>query len=201
MPQAKTANDVITRAGVLLGDTAKGRWTDAIFYLWINDGLREIITRRPFAHQTRGTVALVQGHRQTTPSDCLAVIDIPYVVGGNAITRMNRLLLDVEDPDWVTSVTGGAPIHFDVNPEVPGEFIVYPAQEPTPGRSVAIVYGKEHDAITATANPITIDPRYFNALVDYVVYRAQEEDSDNVANAARADRSYKQFMAALGGGA
>lgn len=197
MPKTRTVANVNERAGRQLNDALHVRWTEAVLRDYTDDGQREIITLVPSANRARTQVTLVQGALQTTPSDCFGIIDIPFNVGGGDIARATRLSLDAEKPGWYHNKQDVAVEHFVVT-DAPNEFLVYPAQAPGITRSVELLYGRQPIDTVNDSTALSIEDRYFNALVYYVVFRCLYEDADNTANQQRATEQLALFRHGLG---
>jgi len=95
--------------------------------------------------------------------------------------------------------------HYMFDPRLPKEFLVYPPA--TTAARLEVIYSSVPLAHTlteaqlinsATTEVIRIDDSYFNALLDYVLYRAYSKDAEYAANAQRAVAHYQAFQNALG---
>ncbi len=198
MAKTKTGGDAITRAGYLLNDVAKTRWTDAHFLAWINDAQRTILAMAPSSNPTRTTHALITGHKQPVPADCYKILDIPYNTSGEIITHLPSMdTLNVADPGWMAADGTALVDHVTYN-GVEKNFICYPTQASTPG-SIELVYAAYPVELTATSDAVDVEDEFFNALVNYVVYRAIDQDADNTANPSLASMKYAAFIGAFPG--
>jgi hypothetical protein len=197
MAKTRLASDAITRAGILLADVASTRWAEATRLLWISEAQLAITILDPRATRTTVTLALSAGYRQSLPADALAMLDGTYNGAGGVVTPVRvRQQLDLEDPGW-TAAVGDANAQHLIPPQ-PGEkdFIIYPVQPAVPG-TLEITYSKNPVDITASTDTLGIEDEYFTALVNYLVYRAQQQDDDNMQEVSTSDKFYQAFIAAM----
>lgn len=189
-----TAQSIIDKAQVILQDESAIRWTEAELLGWLNDGQREIAQARPDASTVDTTMATVAGARQALPSGGTALVDVLRTVGGNAVRKVDRELMDAHRPGW-HSETAGAAKHFMYDPRTPRLFWLYPPS--AGGATLEIKYqAMPTDAVLAGA--IAIDDAFSNALLDYVLFRAYCKDADDTANASRAAAARASFENTLG---
>lgn len=180
--------EVVTRVGILLQDISQDRWPESDLFRWIDDGQLFFVRFIPYLNLARESMPLTQGYIQRAPSDCIAITDIPANTGGMAITQIERMLLDAEDPSW-TATQQSAPVIHVMFTEDPKEFLTYPARDGAPG-DVDIVYGKYPTKVTDVAQDLSVLDEAVEALVDYVLYRGFDGDSDNAQNSNRAADYY-----------
>ena len=153
------------------------------------------------------TFACSDGSKQTLPAAALRLIEIVRNVGGRAITQVQRRILDETLPNWHQSIAGVNKIeHFVYEPADPKHFYVYP-QGVSGTHSLEIVYSATPDEVSITdaafsagsdTQVIGVDDVYANSLLDYILYRSYQKDSDFAGNAERAMMHYQGFSAALG---
>ena len=200
-----TATNIVSRAAIVLQDTTGVRWpqTEELL-LWLNDGQREIVLRKPDAYAQNAVVALVAGTKQTIPATGIQLLDVIRNMGtggatpGRAITRIDREILDEQRPSWHSETASAETKHYMFDPRDPKHFYVYPPQHATPGR-VEMVYAASPTDVAALGNTITLDDIYSGVLLDYILYRAYSKDADLTPTAPqRAVSHYNAFMASLG---
>jgi len=199
-----TGTNIVTRASIILQDTTGVRWpqTDELL-LWLNDGQREIVLRKPQAYAQNAVVALVQGTKQSIPDAGIQLLDVIRNMGtggatpGRAITRIDRQILDEQRPNWHAETASAETKHYMFDPRDPKHFYVYPPQHATPGQ-VEEVYASSPTDLSALASTITLDDIYSGVLLDYLLYRAYSKDADLTPSAPqRAVAHYNSFLASL----
>lgn len=200
-----TGTNIIDRAAIVLQDTTGVRWpqTDELL-LWLNDGQREIVLRKPEAYAQNAVVSLAQGTKQSIPAAGIQLLDVIRNMGtggatpGRAITRIDREILDEQRPDWHSETVSATTKHYMFDTRDPKHFYVYPPQHATPGQ-VEMIYASSPDDLSALADTITLDDVYAGVLLDYILYRAYSKDADLSPSAPqRAVAHYNSFLASLG---
>jgi len=204
--------DLVSRAQTLLQDTTSVRWPVLELQGWLNDSYRETVNLRPDANTATGEFTCAAGARQivtTTFSSALRVIEVvrntAVTSAKGAVRLVNRRMLDDQRRNWYAETPTVDIQHYMYDPRLPKEFLVYPPAS-TAAR-LEVVYSSVPLAHTlteaqlinpATVDVIRIDDSYFNALLDYVLYRAYSKDAEYTANAQRAVAHYQAFQNALG---
>jgi hypothetical protein len=106
-------------------------------------------------------------------------------------------------PNWHETPAGTNGIeHFVYDPADPKNFYVYP-KAATGTHSLEIVYSSAPSEIvisnfTSDTTVIALDDVYGNCILDYVLYRSYQKDSEFAGNAQRAMMHYQSFANALG---
>ena len=204
--------DLVSRAQTLLQDTTSVRWPVLELQGWLNDSYRETVNLRPDANTATGEFTCAAGARQivtTTFSSALRVIEVvrntAVTSAKGAVRLVNRRMLDDQRRNWYAETPTVDIQHYMYDPRLPKEFLVYPPAS-TAAR-LEVVYSSVPLAHTlteaqlinpATTDVIRIDDSYFNALLDYVLYRAYSKDAEYASNAQRAVAHYQAFQNALG---
>ena len=170
------ASAVVGRAAPLLQDHEYIRWTQSEMLDWLIDGQREAALINPSIYVITTPVTLAAGTLQQVPIDGKTLLDVPRNASGYAVMRIARKALDAQVPDWHAPARAKARVlHFCFSGDDPKTFYVFP---PSPGgNAVTAVY----EAIPPTLSlndPISLDDSYVGALVDYLMYRAYEKDSE-----------------------
>lgn len=197
------ASAILTKVKILIQDTTNIRWADSELLGWLNDGQRDICTKRPDACSKTASVALVAGTKQSLPSDGTAVIKVIRNMGtdgataGTALRKVPMELLDSSLPDWHAATAVAVVKHFMTDPRNPRVFYVYPPATGT--TQVELLYGAVPVDAAATSSAITIDDAYEPALIDYIAFRAFSKDNDLIGNDVRAAmhrKLFEEFLAA-----
>ena len=196
--------DIIDRASIILQDSTNVRFPNAELLKFFNDAQKEVVLHRPDANMTNdATFTCAAGSKQTIPTAGLRLVDVVRNVNGRAITQVDRKILDETLPNWhETTADATRKIeHFIFDPADPKHFYVYP--KATNSFTLEIIYSSVPSAVTITnfstdTQVIGVDDVYSNCILDYVLYRAYQKDSEFAGNAQRAMMHYQGFSNALG---
>jgi hypothetical protein len=195
--------DILDRAAIILQDNTNVRFPNEELLKFFNDAQKEVVLHRPDAKMVNTTYACVDGSKQTLPSAALRLIEIVRNVGGRAVTQVQRRILDETLPNWHETTAGTNKIeHFVYDPADPKNFYVYP-KGASGTHSLEIVYSSSPSEITISNfstddQVISLDDVYANCILDYVLYRSYQKDSEFAGNAQRAMMHYQSFANALG---
>jgi hypothetical protein len=139
------------------------------------------------------------GAKQVLPPEGLRLIKVEAnTVSGEPITLIDVDILNEQVPNWRKTRTETKNIeHYVYDDRDPKHFYVYPT--PVDALEIDLVYSVAPAAPASKGSTITIDDIYFNALVEYVLYRAYQRDTENQANMSRAAAHYSAFDVALSG--
>lgn len=205
MPIAAT--DLISRAGEILLDEDHIRWTIPELLNWINDAARETIIRRPAARAVAATLTLVEGTRQELPERGIQLLDMPRNMiasttgdtttykPGRSMRRVERSLLDDQDPEWHMKRPSATLRHFTFDERSPRIFYVYPPAKA--GVAVESLHSELPDDVTAETDELDMGAEYINALLAYMCFRAFSKDSE-FASGTIAAAHYQAFTDAVG---
>lgn len=194
-----TGQSIVDRARRILQDTTAGgtRWLDAEMLDWINDAQREIVLLKPNSYSAVEDLTLITGTKQVLPAEGLLLLTVVRNVSGKAVRRVDRNILDSENPDWHTATPSAVVEHYIFDEDSPETFWVYPPQSGTPG-SVEVIYSKAPADLGSLAATITLNDIYMNVILDYILYRAYSKDTDYAGNQTRAANHYNGFNNSLG---
>lgn len=194
-----TCQAIVDRAWIKVNDTNSGtgvRWPSTEAFYWICDGQREIVNQLPKAYTKTATPNLVAGSRQTLAglslADGISIIDVPRVVGGRALTKIDRIRLDEQRPSWHTEA--GSPMHWVYDPADPKAFYVFPNSTV----AVEVVYAATPPDPANIAAAITLDDIYANALQWFVLHSFYSKDANYTKSPQNAASYWAQFMQSLG---
>lgn len=194
-----TGQQIVDRARRILQDTTSGgtRWLDAELLDWINDAQREIVLLKPNSFSSVENLTLAQGTKQTLPAEGLLLLTVVRNVGGKAVRRVDRNILDSENPDWHSVTENNTVEHYIFDEDAPETFWVYPPQTATPG-SVEVIFSRAPSDLSILGDTITLNDIYMNVILDYILYRAYSKDTDYAGNSSRASNHYQGFNNSLG---
>ncbi|AOJ09658.1 DUF6682 family protein [Burkholderia mayonis] len=194
------AADLITRAGNVLQDEGHDRWQVPELLEWINDAARETIVRRPAARSVAAVLALVAGTRQELPEGGIELLDVVRNMGADGVTpgrivrRVDRQLLDDQNPDWHAARPKSVVKHFTFDERAPRIFYVYPPA--IAGAKVETLHSELPPALGTEDEALDMGAEYLNVLLSYICYRALSKDSE-FANGTVAALHYQAFIDAV----
>jgi len=209
-----TGANLLARVKDILQDTTSVRWPEAELLRYINDSQREIVNYRPESSATTSNLALVTGTKQSLPSGGLRLIKVTRnmssaagsATGKRAIRIVNADILNTQEPDWNDPTVAGDAAHGSIvkhyifDEDDPRNFYVYPGVASGQNAFIEIVFSNSPTDLANTSATISVDDIYANAIVDYVLFRAYQKDSEYAGNAQRANQHYQLFMNCIGQG-
>lgn len=193
-----TAQEITDRARHILQDTTSGgtRWLDDELLKWVNDAQREIVLLKPNAFSSVTDISLATGTKQEIPATGLMLLAVVRNTDGRAVRRVDRNILDSENPDWHTVTTDAVVEHYVFDEDAQTTFWVYP---PNDGAgSVECIVAESPADVATMAGTITLNDIYANVMLDYILYRAYSKDTDYAGNVGRAGSHYQAFNNSLG---
>ena len=179
------------------------RFPNSELLKFFNDAQKEVVLHRPDATMVNTTFACATGSKQTLPTQALRLIEVVRNVGGRAVTQVERRILDETLPNWHETAAGTNKIeHYVYDPADPKNFYVYP-KGASGTHSLEVVYSSAPAEISISnfdtdTTVISLDDVYSNCILDYVLYRSYQKDSEFAGNAQRAMMHYQSFANALG---
>ncbi len=200
-----TVSSIVDRARTQLIDTdALERWSDDELLQWLSDGQRALVTMVPDASSVIAVQPLVAGTKQSIPAGgymLLAIIRNTNAAGtapARTVRATTRELLDGFNTDWHNASATVNAQSYIFDPQSPDIFWVYPPN--TGSGYVELVYSVTPPELTSLTDTLSVLDIYQTALVDYVLYRAHQKDSDFAAGMAVSASYLQSFMAQIGQG-
>jgi len=196
--------DLIDRAEEILQDTTNVRWSQQTLLDYLNDAQREIVLFRPDANPVNASFTLTANSaKQSLPSAALRLLSIYRNSNPTSkpITNIERRVLDDQIEDW-HGTTATNVEHYVYVPLDPKIFYIYPhttASEAT----IEIVYSSSPTDITISnfssdTTVISLDDIYANAILDYMLYRAYQKDTEYAGDLQRSGVYMQSFQNSLG---
>lgn len=195
--------DILDRATIILQDNTNVRFPNAELLKFFNDAQKEVVLHRPDANMVNTTMDLADGSKQTLPAVALRLVEVVRNENGRAVTLVERRILDETLPNWHNTTAGTNKIeHYVYDPADPKNFYVYP-KGVSGTHTLEIVYSSAPAELSISnfdtdTTTISLDDIYANCLLDYVLYRAYQKDSEYAGNAQRSMMHYQSFANALG---
>lgn len=183
---AFTANDYITDAALIYGDTAYDRVTSANWIKYINHAVRALILVRPDAGAVTESVQLSAGVKQSIPSDALKLLDISRNMGtdglteGKIITPAARKHIDYSNLLWPAGTGDTAIDNYSYDKENPRIFYVTPPVHDTTAVYVEMVTSQLPTAVSGTGSSLGIDDIFYEPVINFMLYRALIADDEDV---------------------
>lgn len=197
-------SDVISRVRSILNDAdATGyRWTDAELIDSTNDAQRLVALYRPDSCAANSVATLVAGSKQAIPTDGFRLLDVIRNIGADGITPgrsvriAERDTLDAYDPYWHTNTKKGEVKNFVFDERNPKTFYVNPPVNV--GTKVELLYSKYPTEVVTSGDDLTVTDAYFEAIVNFVLFRCYAKDADFGANAQLANSYLSLFASTMG---
>ena len=192
-----TPANVIAEVRRLISDVdLPNRYSDTDLLGYINQIIKRMVILRPDLFATVGDISTVANSIvQTLPSDSYRLIEIYQVKNGNAITEVNREVLDQTYPAWVSD-PAGVPYNFMRHVRNPNKYFLYP--KPVANITLIGEYAKIPSDY-AIGDTIDLPEAYFPSLVDGTVFLAESIDDEHVSS-GRAKLFMDMFVESLGTG-
>lgn len=208
-----TAYNLILRAQGILQDTTGQQWSEEDLLREVNAGQTMIAVMAPDACTVKRAVRLVEGVRQQLPADCIEALGITRNMGADGLT-VGEVIFPVDlanlssfQPGWEAGTPASAVSGFYYDPQLPREFIVYPpavagiyVEAAIRVNPAAVIYDEDGDWKTVG---LAINPKYEEALLEFVLFRAYAKDSEDAQNLNRSNMHQQAFLSLVqsGGGA
>ena len=200
---AFTANDYILDAAELYGDTDYNRIDEDVWIKYLNAAVRALILVRPDAGAVTESTLLVSGVKQTLPTAALRMLDIGRNMGsdgstaGRIVTPSDRKHIDYANLLWPAG-TGETYIeNFSYDYNIPRIFFVTPPVHATTPVYVEISTSQLPTKMTATNSDDGIEDVFFEAIVQFILYKALSADDDSI-DSAKAQQHFQNFTTLLG---
>lgn len=192
-----TPADIIAEARVLIQDSRTPyRYSDVVLLGFVNQTLRRMSILRPDLFSVIGDIPTVANTViQSCPSDSLRLVEIFQIKNGDAVTEVNRDVLDQMNPGWVNEAAG-TPLNFMRHVRSPNKFFLYP--RPIAGIVLVGEYAQVPPAYTLNQTITALPDAYLPVAADGVVFLAESVDNEHV-NSNRAklfQDSFNQTLAA-----
>lgn len=189
--------------------TTPVHWTKQNLVNWYNLGARETVVFAPEANMVFESMKLAVGSKQSAPANRLAILDVIRNMGtdgltpGAGVSRTSLVLMTAYARAWSSEVAAAvvrnwAPeslTTFYVSPPSDGTGYVEIKASAVPAVVVYDVGGEWEAALVGVAE------KYVNAVLNWILYRAYQKDSDYPGNEARSRNFHKQFLLSAGAGA
>lgn len=198
---AQSVIDTVSRT--LIDEGTTRRWTEVELLEYLNEAIRAIVTNKPSCNVTNSSVLLTAGSKQTVPTLCIEVQDVTTNMGtdgltpGRAVTLVNQDTLDISYNIWRTDTQTSSVKHWMYNPKQDAKtFYVYPPSDGT--GYVEMSYTTIPTELTDVDDTIPLDDMHVNTMMEYMLFRCFEKDSDAPSSQARAMFHFQTASQLLG---
>lgn len=191
-----TPSSIITTARHIVNDTdpLAYRQSDAEMLRYVIDGLREICKLQPLWFSAIAPFICIGGAEQTLAfADAEAIIDVPRITNGAALTQFDKSVMDSFSPGW-KQATAAAAKQWASDPNDQLRFFVYPPA--IAGQSLDVQFVAPVTAVALSDTITQVQDSLEPTLVDYVVSRAEGKDDEHV-NSGRANAHLTAFIAKI----
>lgn len=163
---------------------------------YVNLGLQEMAVFMPLLFSTIGDMTCTAGkvEQSITFEDAVRLLDVICIHNGAPLTIFDRRTLDLFDPTWRTATPGQA---TQWSPKENDPLVFYLDKPAPTGQVLDIQYIRNPGTYALNDSIGDVPESMKSALVDYVVYRAESKDDENVLN-ARAAAFYSAFKTKIG---
>jgi hypothetical protein len=188
--------------------SAPEHWTKENLLNWYNLATRQTAVTAPDANAIFESMKLAAGVKQSIPANRIGLIDVIRNMGadgmtaGAGITKTDTRMLTAFDRSWITATPSATIKNW--GPETLTVFFVSP---PADGNSyVEIKVSSVPDKVIYDGGGIWesamvgVAEKYVDAVLNWVLYRAYQKDSDYPGNEQRSNGFYQQFLIACGAG-
>lgn len=190
-----TPQTIITEVRKLIQDAAGDRFSDSDLVGFVNQAIKRMVSLRPDLFVTSAAVETTDDVvEQSLPTSAVRLLEIFSVVGGSAVTEVDRETMDQMYPEWVTEASG-TPVNWIRHPRKPTGYFLYP--RPSASVQLNTQYVDTPSDYTLSATITGLPESYFTAIIDCVVFLAESVDAESVGN-DRAKFYYDNFLEALG---
>lgn len=198
-----TAQSIINNvARTLIDQGSNRRWADSELLDYVNEAIKAIVIFKPSAYVKTTTMTLVSGAKQVVPTDCSLLLDVSNNMGSDGVTPgrviylIDRRSLNESNINWRSADPNPTVYNYMYDAQVdPKVFYVYPPN--TGGQVIEILYSAIPSVISVGDN-IVLDDMYLNSIIEYVLFRAFEKDSDTPNSASRSQTHFQLFTTMLG---
>lgn len=209
-----TVAAIFARVNGILQDEDAVRWPVRELVEWYNEGILDMVTRRPDIKYVIDEVLLAAGCEQVVPDNRVAVIDVDRNLGpasapvnGPIPKLLAKDLMDRLIPGWGYADNSATVEIVVVSPKMPSHYWIYPPQPvAAPGRlkmamSVRPTNVSEAEVIDdASPSMFCYDDKFGPIIAEYLLYRCFLKDSESPVALQRSAKHESTYLGLLGAG-
>lgn len=179
-PSTRTLGDVKSRVRRSFGDEASVQINDSDLIAWANDAQSLIVDKNKSLKAVADSMSVKGQAEYTFPSPQISQVEAILYDGQplknvDIAVAMNTIMRD--DP---LQEDEGTPLSWY---EFAGKFVLYP--KPGEEKQIRVFYTKYPEDLVTDSQLLSVPNKYFNAVVDYCLWKAYELDEDWQAAAAK----------------
>jgi hypothetical protein len=193
-------------------DATLYRWSDDELIDYVNAAQRQTVQLIPESY-TLDTVVTINNFiaRQSLPAGGIKFLRVGRNYADNGTTPQGPVryvekdALDSFNPQWEydgTLKTDGANYfeNYCHDPREPTAYYLYPPQAAATSKKISIVYSAVPGQVSVSEpdDLLILNDEYFNALVQYVIYRALTKESRETLPDAYRQELWQNYLTALG---
>lgn len=190
-PFTKTAQNIMDRVKRQFGDESGAQVTDTDIISWINSGLQQINREQRILKDIATTPTVIGTTTYTFPTPRVLQIEM-LQYNGRPLDSMTfnefQEYIAVHDPN---NIQTGTPLYwYEWGPNVN----LYP--KPDAVGTLTLYYVKYPDEIDSGSDTLTLPDNYYDALLQYCLQQAYEQDDDWTGSAQK-QAQFKESLAVL----
>ena len=200
-----TVTTVVNSVKTTLQETeAKGvRWTNDEIVSYLNDACRFLAENEPDAFSDNSEFQCIGGTRQELPEKAARLIDIVRNLEGKKtpLTSSDKATLSAMRPSWHSENPTTQQELFFTDDRDPKRFYVYPPAKAGSLLEVVCALEPRHHFIGEAQDKsslMQVNDRYVPAIMNFILYRAFDKDSDTSGNFSRAQTYLRNAYTSLG---
>jgi hypothetical protein len=205
-----TVSQIFTEARRIIHDESQPyRWSDVELLAYINAGNRQTVALIPDANTVETVTDLLTSRvaRQSLPEGGIKFIRVARNYADDGTTPQGTLryvekdALDTFEPTWeyVSAKADGANYfeHYCHDPSEPAVYYLYPAPA-ADNKFIALVYSAIPAIMISSLTTLPLPDQYFNAIVQYTVYRALTKEARETIPSAFRQELWQNYLQTLG---
>lgn len=209
----KKVSEYVTTASTQLNDQRLGReftrWNRGLLLSYLNGGITELSGYKPEQFSADVTLTLAAGARQKAPDDAQRLVSVNANADGTVVHEADIDLVKAFMPYTCCAVevvfdAAGNPIYkartFSIDPKDPKIFYVSPDVPAgmTPTVKATVIALPTKYTLAAFDDLVNIEPKYEESIMDYMMGRAFDIDTESPMSRSNADKHLSRFYTAMG---
>jgi hypothetical protein len=179
------------------------RWTNDEIISYLNDACRFLSENEPDAFADNSEFYCVLGTRQEIPENATRLIDVVRNLEGRKtpLTTIDKGTLNAVRPSWHSENPSNQQELFFSDDRDPKRFYVYPPAKAGSLLEIVCALEPRHHFIAEAqdqSSMMQVNDRYIPAIMNFILYRAFDKDSDTAGNFSRAQTYLRNAYTSLG---
>lgn len=197
-----TVAEIFERTSTILQDVDAARWTEPELLDWYNEGLLDMVTRRPGLLVSVGELfTCVAGTVQAVPANRIRLIDVGRCLATGGVPQvMNKNLFDRLHPAWQSDTATAVVTVVATVDSIVDKFFVYPPQPSSGQAQLELTFSKRPVVVSDKDTGYELPDESAPIMIEYLLSRCFKKDADS-PNAARLASQYlNNYLGMLGNG-